>query len=98
MGRQTSMISPERLKELLEKCTPGPWKPLSGMVYFVNAQDAESIVCTVGPEMYVTANESSSRHKLANQELIAIAPDLAREVLRLREAIASQEETKRGKI
>lgn len=74
-------IDYDRLKELADKATPGPW---------VRHPDQPRALCNldtkflVHHEMVTNRGMEPSAEDVANTELIALAPDMARELLRLR--------------
>ena len=74
-------IDYDRLKELTDKHTPGPW---------VRHPDQPRALCNldtkflVHHEMVKNRGMDPSAEDVANTELIALAPDMARELLRLR--------------
>lgn len=68
------MTDATELTALLAKATPGPWKYEPG--------DVLSAVCASGDEYKAITFNTLSNHN-ANSALIAMAPDLAADVLRL---------------
>lgn len=93
------MMTTEELQDLLGRVTPGPWRVghtvIQGRVYggaWVEAPDDLLIPITgSGGAMSYTAqviNTQGHDHNDDNATLIAIAPDLAAEVIRLRAELA----------
>jgi hypothetical protein len=83
-------MTTDELKKLVENATPGPWSlsaetchsgRMSGTYLRVWDDDLNAICA----EEYGAHNDGGS----ANMRLIAAAPDLAREVIALREAAGS---------
>ena len=74
-------IDYDRLQELADEHTPGPW---------VRHPDQPRALCNldtkflVHHEMVTNRGMMTSAEDMANTELIALAPDMARELLRLR--------------
>ncbi|MDK8242137.1 hypothetical protein [Corynebacterium coyleae] len=74
----------DRLKELADEHTPGPW---------VRHPDQPRALCNldtkflVHHEMVTSRGMVTSAEDMANTELIALAPVMARELLRLRDEI-----------
>lgn len=78
-------LTTEQVRELLDKATPGPWEAESGheqrngVLYWQVQDDSD---CIMQNQFCYTRGDAE-----ANARLIAASPDLAREVLRLREAL-----------
>ena len=74
----------DRLRELADEHTPGPW---------VRHPDQPRALCNldtkflVHHEMVKNRGMEPSAEDVANTELIALAPDMARELLRLRDEV-----------
>lgn len=88
-------IDYDRLRELAEYASPGPWKVeaeetstcgdlIEGLAAWIEA-DNELVF---GRGMEIEEDE-----ELTNLALAALAPDMARELLRLRDGIAAQRDT-----
>lgn len=77
-------IDYDRLRELSNEHTPGPW---------VRHPDQPHALCNLGTkflvhhEMVTNRGMVTSAEDMANTELIALAPDMARELLALRDGI-----------
>ena len=77
-------IDYDRLRELVDAATPGPW---------VRHPDQPRALCNldtkflVHHEMVKNRGMEPSAEDVANTELIALAPDMARELLRLRDGV-----------
>lgn len=77
----------DRLRELADEHTPGPW---------VRHPDQPRALCNletkflVHHEMVKNRGMEPSAEDVANTELIALAPDMARELLRLRDGVKEQ--------
>ena len=75
----------DRLRELADKASPGPW---------VRHPEQPRALCNldtkflVHHEMVTNRGMEPSAEDVANTELIALAPDMARELLRLRRELA----------
>lgn len=80
-------VSSERLTELLEKATPGPWE------WRNDGEECQRKVGTPGVGLYGTALVfgDTEREADANAGIVALSPDLAREVLALRQRVADLE-------
>lgn len=77
-------IDYDRLREILKRTTPGPW---------VRHPDQPRALCNldtkflVHHEMVKNRGMDPSAEDVANTELIALAPDMAAELLRLRDGV-----------
>ena len=77
-------IDYDRLRELADEHTPGPW---------ARHPDQPRALCNLGTkflvhhEMVKNRGMEPSAEDVANTELIALAPDMARELLRLRDGL-----------
>lgn len=74
-----------QLRELMGEATPGPWE---------RNPESPRVLCNLGRKFAVhvelTRNgEEPQPEDVANTELIALAPDMARELLILRDGVAT---------
>lgn len=77
----------DAIRKLLDEATPGPL-----VVSFESVDPEWCVVTTTGGA--VIANVNADHRQQANARLIAAAPDLAAEVLRLRDRLIAEEEAK----
>jgi hypothetical protein len=80
-------IDVEDLRRVLDGATPGPWEVETGVIPIGDTGDYDPYVSVISPErtrIYDVYSEEDQDE--ANARLIAMAPDLAREYLALREA------------
>jgi hypothetical protein len=84
-------MTSEDIREMLEAATPGPWD-LDGIA-IANLDAYPKDVCLMGEPLQYPGDlgKMFDNHE-ANARLIAAAPDLAAEVLRLREQAAFRDE------
>lgn len=81
-------LSTSNLKRLLDEATPGPWE---------RHPDNPRMLCNLERKFAVHAELTKGKgtapqsEDVANTELIALAPPLAQEVIRLRSKLAVQE-------
>jgi len=79
-------MTSEQIREMLEAATPGPWSTRPDPCHY----DTMSDVVSIGPNLYAAVGGKAQwQEQEANARLIAAAPDLAAEVLRLRDELAS---------
>lgn len=77
-------IDYDRLRELVDAATPGPWE---------RHPDQPRALCNLNTnflvhhEMVKNRGMEPSAEDVANTELIALAPDMARELVRLRDGV-----------
>ena len=76
----------DELRKLVDEATPGPWKvaPCHGSLAYIMSELDASIAAVAS--RYTEKHDEINLPAEANASLIALAPDLAREVLALREA------------
>lgn len=76
-------IDYDRLQKILKRTTPGPWAAISDYPYIsiVMANDPDEIHAPIVDIVDSTTDEPEVE---PTHELIALAPDMARELLRLR--------------
>lgn len=80
-------LSTTNIQRLLDQATPGPWEYQGAEFHEITAQDSDGLEQSViNPDRY-TEREFCNRP--ADFELAALAPELAQEVLRMREELNS---------
>ena len=83
----------ERLRELLEKATPGPWglcySECEVEIYAERTNDIGNVYPALDEFYIYIDGEQMGRHPLseADAQLIALAPQMARELLRISPAM-----------
>ncbi|WP_305137944.1 hypothetical protein [Corynebacterium hiratae] len=81
-------LSTANLKRLLDEATPGPWRAEVGAAGVPEGWDEHWIALHMGHNsMYDVGREPPAEEEYANFTLAALAPELADEVLRMREAL-----------
>ena len=76
-------IDYDRLRELADEHTPGPWEQATrGQI---GNRELRMIVALVGGDE--SGEQIGDSNLEADRELIALAPDMARELLRLRDGV-----------
>lgn len=88
-------IDYDRLRELVDEHTPGPWE---------RHPDQPRALCNLNTnflvhhEMVKSRGMEPSAEDVANTELIALAPGMARELLRLHDGVGELVERKRAAV
>lgn len=77
-------IDYDRLRKLRDEATPGPWARHPDQPRALCNLDTKFLV---HHEMVTNRGMEPSAEDVANTELIALAPDMARELLRLRDGV-----------
>ncbi len=94
-------IDYDRLKDLLNECTTGQWQShdyepdpycYPGATRFVIAADWDRVEIAEGQAGPSSTSPEYAR-KASDFALMAIAPDMARELLRLRDGVEAQRDT-----
>lgn len=85
-------MTTDELRELLAKVTPGPWRDMEGAIQSQSTWwDEHGVEHRDWSFPRILAQVTDDWDQFANARLIALAPSLAAEVLRLREAISGLE-------
>lgn len=80
-------LSTANLKRLLAEAAPGPWEVDQFEEQFADCPEVTEFYLYSEDTQYIAKGEAVSKYRdreEANFRLIALAPDLAREVLRMR--------------
>ena len=85
-------IDYDRLRELREEATPGPWERHPEQPRALCNLETKFLV---HHEMVKSRGMEPSAEDVANTELIALAPDMARELLRLHDGMGELVDSKR---
>ncbi|ACP33608.1 hypothetical protein cauri_2015 [Corynebacterium aurimucosum ATCC 700975] len=81
-------MSTANLKRLLAEATPGPWRAEVGAAGVPEGWDEHWLALHMGHNsMYDVGREPPAEEEYANFKLAALAPQLAQEVLRMREEL-----------
>lgn len=81
-------IDYDQLRELLDDATPGPWEDSAGVAGVPEGWDEYWVMIRIGHNNFsLRSLEPLDKEDYANFNLTALAPDMARELLNLRDGV-----------
>lgn len=85
-----TVMDSDAIRKLLDEATPGPWR------LYEDKCEEDEYRARIAGGIFILAdlNGPNYAHQAPNARLIAAAPDLAAEVLRLRDRLIAEEEVK----